>query len=136
MIDRGKHNILGVRIDAVDYEAAVNRVVEAARDQRPFTVSALAVHGVMTGVLDRAHRHRLNQFDLLVPDGQPVRWALNALHRTKLAERVYGPNLMLRVCERAAAEGLRSGASPRGRRCPRPGSRRSIGCRSGRSELL
>ena len=106
MIDRGKHNILGVRIDAVDYEAAVNRVVEAARDQRPFTVSALAVHGVMTGVLDRAHRHRLNQFDLLVPDGQPVRWALNALHRTKLAERVYGPNLMLHVCERAAAEGL------------------------------
>ena len=106
MIDRGKHNVLGVRIDAVDYEAAVSRVIDAARERRPLAVSALAVHGVMTGVLDRTHRHRLNQFDLLVPDGQPVRWALNRLHRTRLADRVYGPNLMLRVCERAAAEKL------------------------------
>ena len=106
MIDRGKHNVLGVRIDAVDYEAVVDRVIGAARDRKPLAVSALAVHGVMTGVLDRVHRHRLNRFDLLVPDGQPVRWALNYLHRTRLPERVYGPTLMLRVCERAAAEGL------------------------------
>ena len=27
MIDRGKHNVLGVRIDAVDYEGAVERVI-------------------------------------------------------------------------------------------------------------
>jgi exopolysaccharide biosynthesis WecB/TagA/CpsF family protein len=60
----------------------------------------------MTGVLDPAHRYRLNRFDLLVPDGQPVRWALNWLHRAGLGDRVYGPTLMLRVCERAAAERL------------------------------
>ena len=30
----------------------------------------------------------------------------NRLHRAKLSDRVYGPNLMLRVCERAAAEKL------------------------------
>jgi exopolysaccharide biosynthesis WecB/TagA/CpsF family protein len=106
MIDRGKHNVLGVRVDAVDYDAAVEKVVAAARERRPFAVSALAVHGVMTGALDRVHRFRLNQFGLLVPDGQPVRWALNALHRARLKERVYGPELMLRLCERAAAEGL------------------------------
>lgn len=106
MIDRGKHDVLGVRIDAVDYEAAVDRIARAAHDGRGYAVSALAVHGVMTGVLDREHRHRLNAFEMLVPDGQPVRWALNLLHRTRLADRVYGPNLMLRVCARAAADGL------------------------------
>jgi exopolysaccharide biosynthesis WecB/TagA/CpsF family protein len=106
MIDRGKHNVLGVRVDAVDYEAAVEKIIAAARDRRPLAVSALAVHGVMTGVLDPEHRHRLNAFDLIVPDGQPVRWALNLLHRAKLPDRVYGPNLMLKVCERAAVEGL------------------------------
>ncbi len=106
MTDNGKRNVLGVRVDAVDYEAAVGRVVAAARDRRPMAASALAVHGVMTGVLDPEHRYRLNRFDLLVPDGQPVRWALNLLHRTELADRVYGPTLMLKVCERAAAEGL------------------------------
>jgi exopolysaccharide biosynthesis WecB/TagA/CpsF family protein len=106
VIDRGKRSVLGVRVSAVDYDAVVGRVIEAGRAGRPLAVSALAVHGVMTGVLDPAHRRRLNEFDLLVPDGQPVRWALNALHRVRLGERVYGPTLMLRVCERAAAEGL------------------------------
>lgn len=106
MIDRGKRDVLGIGIDAVDYEAAVERIFRAARDRRPCAVSALAVHGVMTGVLDRTHRHRLNAFEMLVPDGQPVRWALNLLHRARLPDRVYGPNLMLRVCERAAADGV------------------------------
>lgn len=104
MIDRGKHNVLGVRIDAVDYEASVERIITAARKRQPLAVSALAVHGVMTGVLDRTHRYRLNRLDLVVPDGQPVRWALNRLHRARLSDRVYGPNLMLDVCRRAADE--------------------------------
>jgi len=103
MIDRGKHNILGVRVDAVDYAAAVDRIAEAAVNRRPLAVSALAVHGIMTGVLDPVHRIRLNNFDLVVPDGQPVRWALNLLHGTRLSERVYGPTLMLEMCEWAAA---------------------------------
>ncbi len=106
MIDRGKRNLIGISINAVDYEAAVAKIIKAARERRRFTVSALAVHGVMTGVLDRSHGYRLNQFDLVVPDGQPVRWALNLLHKTQLADRVYGPTLTLKVCERAAQEGL------------------------------
>ena len=106
MIDRGKHNLLGVGIDAVDYAGAVERIVTAAREQRPLAVSALAVHGVMTGVLDAAHRYRLNALDLVCPDGQPVRWGLNLLHRAGLSERVYGPQLMLEVCSAAANNGL------------------------------
>ncbi|MCC7086362.1 MAG: WecB/TagA/CpsF family glycosyltransferase [Pirellulales bacterium] len=106
MIELGKYSVLGVNIDAVDYDAVVDRVANAAHEGRPLTVSALAVHGVMTGVLDRFHRHRLNSVDLLVPDGQPVRWALAWLHRTRLPDRVYGPTLMQKVCARAAVDGL------------------------------
>lgn len=106
MIDQGKRDVLGVRVNVIDYAAAVERIVEHARQRRPFTVTALAVHGIMTGALDREHRHRLNSLDMVVPDGQPVRWALNALHRVRLADRVYGPELTLRVCERAALEDL------------------------------
>ncbi len=106
MIDLGKKNLLGVNISAIDYEAAVRRIVSDAQNGRRCTVTALAVHGVMTGVLDNVQRHRLNALDLVVPDGQPVRWGLNLLHRTSLAERVYGPTLMLKVCEAAAKEQL------------------------------
>jgi exopolysaccharide biosynthesis WecB/TagA/CpsF family protein len=106
MIDRGRHNVLGIMVDAVDYNAAVQKIVDAGRAEQPLAVSALAVHGVMTGVLDGEHRYRLNKLDVIVPDGQPVRWALNRLHGTKLPDRVYGPTLMLKTCERAAEEGL------------------------------
>ncbi len=106
MPDSTKRNVLGIRVDAVDYTAAGEAILAAARDGRGLSVSALAVHGVMTGVLDPSHRYRLNSFDIIAPDGQPVRWALNVLYRSGLPERVYGPTLMLRVCGRAEADGL------------------------------
>ncbi|HWG85311.1 MAG TPA: WecB/TagA/CpsF family glycosyltransferase [Deinococcales bacterium] len=106
MINHGKRDVAGVMVDAVDYEYAVSEIIAAAKGGRGFTVSALAVHGVMTGVGDPEHRYRLNSFDLIVPDGQPVRWALNMLHGLNLADRVYGPNLTLYTCEAAAREGL------------------------------
>jgi exopolysaccharide biosynthesis WecB/TagA/CpsF family protein len=106
MIDLGKFNLLGVKINAVDYEAVVARILDAARNRKSLGVSALAVHGVMTGVLDNEHRHRLNQLELVVPDGQPVRWALNLLYPTRLKDRVYGPELMLKTCAAAAREAV------------------------------
>jgi N-acetylglucosaminyldiphosphoundecaprenol N-acetyl-beta-D-mannosaminyltransferase len=106
MIDRGKRNVLGILVDAVDYDAASERILDAARERRSFAASALAVHGVMTGVHDREHGYRLNRLDLVTPDGQPVRWALNILHQVHLPERVYGPTLMVRLCADAADEGI------------------------------
>jgi exopolysaccharide biosynthesis WecB/TagA/CpsF family protein len=106
MLNLGKKNVLGILIDAVDYEAAISFVFECVSQNRGAMISALAVHGVMTGALDPEHKFRLNGFDLLVPDGQPVRWVMNWLYGTKLLDRVYGPELMRRICERAASEGI------------------------------
>lgn len=106
MINQGKHNLLGVLIDSVDYEAAVEKIITATLEKQPFAVSALAVHGVMTGLLNLEQRSRLNYLDLVVPDGQPVRWALNWLYKCGLKDRVYGPTLMLKVCDRAAEMNL------------------------------
>lgn len=106
MIDKGKHNLLGVQIDAVDYEAALEKIFFSARARKSMAVSALAVHGVMTGTMDSLHAARLNSLELVVPDGQPVRWALNLLYDLGLPDRVYGPTLMLKVCEKASLEGL------------------------------
>lgn len=106
MIDRGRHSVLGVGVHAVDYEAALERITSAAHAQESLTVTALAVHGVMTGALDPVHRTRLNTLDLVVPDGQPVRWALALLHGASLPDRVYGPTLTLKLCALAADQGL------------------------------
>jgi exopolysaccharide biosynthesis WecB/TagA/CpsF family protein len=106
MIWAGKRNVLGVLVDATDYEGATDAVMAAAREHRPLAVTALAVHGVMSGVHDPAYAARLNSFDVVTPDGQPVRWALNLLHGVGLRDRVYGPRLTLSVLRRCAAEGL------------------------------
>jgi exopolysaccharide biosynthesis WecB/TagA/CpsF family protein len=106
MIAQGKRSVLGVLVDVVDYEAATAQIIAAAQERKHYAVTALAVHGVMTGVQDRAHNARLNSFDLVTPDGQPVRWALNLLHHANLADRVYGPTLTLKVLEQAADQGL------------------------------
>lgn len=105
MLNAGKRNVLGILISVADYEGAVEAILRAARDRVGFAVSALAVHGLMTGVFDREQKFRLNHFDLLTPDGQPVRWVLNWLHHAGLSDRVYGPDLTRKLCARAAQEG-------------------------------
>jgi exopolysaccharide biosynthesis WecB/TagA/CpsF family protein len=106
MIDAGKHNVVGVQVHAIDYDAAVEKIIGAAHRSEPMSIAAVSVHGVMMSVLDSTHRYRLNKLDLVVPDGQPVRWALNFIHKAKLQDRVYGPQMMYEVIRRAAAEGL------------------------------
>lgn len=101
-----RYPVIGVDISKVDYALAVRCIIEAARDIRPYLVSALAVHGVVTARQQPDMARAIAGFDLVTPDGQPVRAALNLLHHADLSDRVYGPTLMLKVCERAAAENL------------------------------
>src|SRR4029077_18652625 len=104
MNEAGKKNLVGVLIDGVDRASAADRIIRAAQQSEGYAVSALAVHGVMEGVLDPAHLYRLNHLELVVADGQPVRWALNLIHSVGLRQRVYGPNLTMDVLARAAHE--------------------------------
>jgi exopolysaccharide biosynthesis WecB/TagA/CpsF family protein len=106
MIDLGKYPVLGVQVNAIDYDAAVARIVQAAQERRALSVTALAVHGVMEGSFDAQMRARMNALDLVCPDGQPVRWALRLLHGQSLPDRVYGPTLTLHTCAAAAERGL------------------------------
>ena len=101
-----KYDLFGVQVSATDYDEATDVIVEAARRRLPGVVSLHAAHAVITAAGDPSLRSAVNTFDLLGPDGQPVRWALNFLRGVGLRDRVYGPELMLRLCARAAAEGV------------------------------
>ena len=93
-------------VDEIDYDGAIEYVIKAAKERHARSISALAVHGIMTAVLDKEHLYRLNNLDVVLPDGQPVRWALNLLYRSALTSRCYSPTLTLKLCARAAQEGL------------------------------
>ena len=98
------HPLWNVRIAATDYDGAVNAVFRSVEERTPVTASALAVHGLTESVLDPEFAQTLAGFDLLVPDGQPLRHSLNWIWNAGLKDRVYGPEWMLRLCARAQKE--------------------------------
>jgi N-acetylglucosaminyldiphosphoundecaprenol N-acetyl-beta-D-mannosaminyltransferase len=104
-MDRGKRDVLGVLVDGVDMAGAVERVLDSARLRQPGAVTALAVHGIVEANHDPRLRVALNNFDLVLPDGQPVRWALNLLYGLDLPDKVPGPSLVDELLTRAADEG-------------------------------
>ncbi len=99
-----KYDLLGIKVSATSYAEAVELVLAAAQKNEPAVISCHAVHAVVTASGRAELRDQVNTFQIVTPDGQPVRWALNSLYKTNLAERVYGPELMLRICHRAAQE--------------------------------
>jgi len=102
-----KLEVFGVGVSATDRaDEVVAHVIDAARARRPLVVSALSVHALMMAAEEEAMGRAIARADLVTTDGQPVRWALNLLHRTKLARRVCGPQLMLEVCAAAARQRL------------------------------
>ncbi len=91
----------------VDYESATKIIIDHAERNISFGVSALAVHGLMESVTDANLRTVVNDIDLIVPDGQPIRWALNSFYKLGMRDRVYGPTLTLHVLEAAGKKGLK-----------------------------
>jgi exopolysaccharide biosynthesis WecB/TagA/CpsF family protein len=88
------------------YADATQQILSAAGTDTGLVAAATSVHGVTMAALDSDFSAVLNSFELITPDGQPVRWALNTLHKAGLADRVYGPTLMRRVCEGASERDL------------------------------
>ena len=68
-------------------------------------VTAAAVNLVMSAQEEPRTMAAVLGATLAVPDGMPLVWALRALGHEH-ATRVYGPDLMLHFCARAAAEGI------------------------------
>src|ERR671932_13926 len=97
-----RSSVAGVLVSHTTYTGATRSIIEAAVARLPLLVAATSVHGIATAALNPAFRAQLNSFDMLTPDGQPVRWALNLLYGARLSERVSGPTLMLNVCREAA----------------------------------
>ena len=97
-------NVLGIGISAINMTNALNIIEDwiVCREQHYVCVSG--VHGVMESQEDDLLRKIHNASGLTTPDGMPLVW-LGRLAGYKNVSRVYGPDLMLAFCERAALEG-------------------------------
>ena len=101
-----KKDLLGVEVSVTDYDEVARLFIAAARRREPALGTFLAVHAVVSAAMDASYRYRINAFDVVGADGQPVRWAMNLLHKAGMVERVCGPSMMLQMCARCAEEGV------------------------------
>lgn len=98
--------LFSINYSITDYEKASEAIVEHGEQHNSFGVSALAVHGLIESIKDSNLGNMVNSMDLVVPDGQPVRWALNSFYKVGLKDRVYGPTLTLYVLKKAHERNL------------------------------
>lgn len=101
-----KRSLFGIDVALVNYGLASDTIIENAVRNKSFGVSAIAVHGLVSAVRCKELGRLVNKIDMIVPDGQPVRWALNSFHSVDLKDRVYGPTLMLHVLKKAEKHNL------------------------------
>lgn len=93
---RSSVHVLGVRVDPVSMEAALERLDERLRTGEKGYVCAVGVHGVMEAMRDPCVARAFSQAALLVPDGTPVAW-IGRAQGFRGMNAVPGPELMLRV---------------------------------------
>jgi N-acetylglucosaminyldiphosphoundecaprenol N-acetyl-beta-D-mannosaminyltransferase len=99
-------NVLGVGISAINLQDAIREIEGWITTRGPHYVNVCTVQTVMECQKDARLQHLVNHSGLSTPDGMPLVW-LSHLHGYRDAGRVYGPDLMLALCQRSAATGHR-----------------------------
>jgi N-acetylglucosaminyldiphosphoundecaprenol N-acetyl-beta-D-mannosaminyltransferase len=99
-------NILGVGVSAISMPMALRTIEGWIARRDPHYICVTTVHGVMESQQDEDLRRIHNVAGLVTPDGMPLVW-LSRLMGFRHVERVYGPDLMLSVCERSTELGYR-----------------------------
>jgi N-acetylglucosaminyldiphosphoundecaprenol N-acetyl-beta-D-mannosaminyltransferase len=101
-------SILGVNVAVSSYDETVEKCVRWGEERRSHALFFANVHVIMEAFDDPTFRQRLNNADMVNPDGMPLVWALRALGEVG-AERVYGPDATIAVLAAAEEAGLSVG---------------------------
>ncbi len=96
--------MLGVEIACVDQSRTLEAIGNWLDAGQRTYLCLTGVHGVMEARGDEAVDRALRGAGMDLPDGMPMVWAGKRAGSTAI-ERVYGPDLMLALCERAAQRG-------------------------------
>lgn len=99
-------DVLGVLVSAVSLDTATAEIGRWVADGEHHYVCVTGVHGVMECQRDPALAKIHNRSGLTTPDGMPLVWCARAAGVAGVT-RVYGPDLMLAVCEAGLAHGWR-----------------------------
>ena len=101
MIFLDRYKILKNYISVCDYDYVLNEIEKYITAKKNLLVSPIASQTLVKAYFDDNLRKILDKYDGLYPDSQWVKRAIYFLYGVELKDRVYGPELMLKVCELA-----------------------------------
>lgn len=87
-------NILGVRVDKVTYQQAVENVVEWIKRKDKHYIVTPNIEFIMKAQKDAEFKRILNKADLCIPDSARIGWAARVLEEKSLSKRL----LLLPFC--------------------------------------
>jgi N-acetylglucosaminyldiphosphoundecaprenol N-acetyl-beta-D-mannosaminyltransferase len=88
--------VLGIRVDPLNMESAIVRILGHLRNFRKGYVCLIGVHGIAEAQKNRVLAGIFAESTLMVPDGMPTVW-IGQIQGFRQMERVTGPDLMLEV---------------------------------------
>lgn len=100
-IEFDTYKVLHPNYCALSCAEAATVIVDHARNSHSFGVTALAVHGLVESITEPSLGEKINRINMIVPDGQPVVWALNSLYKLGIQFKLPGPTLTLEVLKQA-----------------------------------
>ena len=104
MSQPARFNVLGTAVSALSLGEARDLMLSARGQKHLGYVCLSGVHGISVAQPDEGFRKVLNGAWLSTPDGMPLVW-LGRWYGHKDITRVYGPDLMLAVCDAGRAAG-------------------------------
>lgn len=105
VISPPRYNVLGSGISAASLTEARDLVLTARGRKHLGYVCCATAYNLNLARTDPELRSAYNRSLLTTPDGMPLVW-LGRWHRHPTITRVYGPDLMLAVCDAGRAAGL------------------------------
>jgi N-acetylglucosaminyldiphosphoundecaprenol N-acetyl-beta-D-mannosaminyltransferase len=100
-------NLLGIRMNICNYESVIGNIDRTLREGVYGRYLCLSpAHPISLSVKDKQLKIALNNAWMVLPDGMSVVWAIRILGY-KYQNRVYGPDLMLKLCSLANDKGYR-----------------------------
>lgn len=95
MVFQRKWRVLGVNISASSYSHILKQIFTPSKK---CIFAPIATHPVMLCQKNKPLLGVYNSIDFLLPDSQYLRLALFFLYGIKMKDRIYGPELLKRVC--------------------------------------
>ena len=98
--------ILGVGVSAIHMQQALDCIAQWVEERHQHYICITPVHAIMDFRKDPELVKIANSSGLTTPDGMPVVWLLKLMGHRHVS-RIYGPDLMLAVCQESPEKGYR-----------------------------